>query len=154
MSNPKRDLMRHFLATLAYRTRKTIVAAPADFGTYDGAGKPPSKILSHMGDLLSWSISWFSEPRWKPADPGTWDENVTRFFALLRELDTLLAGDAQPLCYNDDRMLQGPLADAMTHVGQLAMLRRMSGSPTKPENFAESAVEIGDLGAPASAKSA
>jgi hypothetical protein len=154
MSNPKRDLMRHFLATLAYRTRKTIVDAPADFGTYDGAGKPPSKILSHMGDLLSWSISWFSEPRWNPANESDWNKSVTRFFALLKELDALLASDAQLRCHNQERMLQGPLADAMTHVGQLAMLRRMSGSPTKPENFAESAVEIGDLSAPASAKSA
>ena len=153
MPDTKRDLMRHFLATLAYRTRKTIVDAPADFANFDGAGKPPTKILSHMGDLLAWSISWFGEQRWNPANGTDWDKNVARFFALLKELDALLASAAQVRCHNDDRMLQGPLADAMTHVGQLAMQRRMAGSPTKPENFAEAPVSIGDLSAPASAES-
>ena len=153
MSDPKRDLMRHFLATLAYRARKTIVEAPADFGAFSAAGKTPSAILSHMGDLLAWSISWFDEQRWKPANGVNWEENVTRFFTLLQELDALLASAAQVRCHNDERMMQGPLADAMTHVGQLAMLRRLAGSPTPPENFAEAAVSIGDLSGPASPQS-
>lgn len=151
MSN--RDFLRHFLATLAYRTRKTIVGAPADFAQFSGAGKTPAAILSHMGDLLFWSISWFSEQQWKPANESDWDKNVARFFTLLKELDTKLANNEQPLCHSDERMLQGPLADAMTHVGQLAMLRRMAGAPTKPENFAEAPVQVGDVAAPASAKS-
>src|SRR5689334_8613949 len=75
MSQPNPDLIRHFLATLAYRSRKTIVGAPADFGTYAGAGKSPSAILSHMGDLLAWAISWFSEQRWAPANGPDWDQN-------------------------------------------------------------------------------
>ena len=154
MSNPKRDLMRHFLATLAYRARKTILDAPADFADFDGAGKSPSRILSHMGDLLVWSISWFSEQRWNPANENDWDRNVTRFFGLLQELDALLAANAPLRCHNEERMLQGPLADAMTHVGQLAMLRRMAGAATGPENFAEAPVNVGDLSAPRSAKSA
>lgn len=154
MSDAKRALMRHFLATLAYRSRKTIVGAAADFGNFAGAGKTPSAILSHMGDLLSWSISWFSEQRWNPANETDWDKNVSRFYTLLKDLDALLAGDAKLACHNEDRMLQGPLADAMTHVGQLAMLRRMAGAPTKPENFAESPVTIGDVSAPAQSKSA
>ncbi len=154
MSDPRRELMRHFLATLAYRGRKTIAGAPADFADFEGAGKSPTKILSHMGDLVAWSISWFSEQQWKPANESDWDKNVTRFFALLKELDALLASGAPVRCHSDDRMLQGPLADAMTHVGQLAMLRRMAGAPSKAENFAESPVTIGDLAAPASAKSA
>lgn len=148
MSDAKRAMMRHFLATLAYRARKTIVGAPADFGTFEGAGKTPSAILSHMGDLLAWSISWFSEQRWKPANGVNWEENVTRFFTLLKELDALLASAAQVRCHNDERMLQGPLADAMTHVGQLAMLRRLAGAPTAPENFAEAPVSIGDVSGP------
>jgi hypothetical protein len=148
MSDAKRAMMRHFLATLAYRARKTIVGAPAEFGAFEGTGKAPSVILSHMGDLLAWSITWFTEPRWKKAEVGSWDENVTRFFTLLKELDALLASDAQVRCYNDERMMQGPLADAMTHVGQLAMLRRLAGSPTAPENFAEAAVTIGDVAGP------
>ena len=154
MSDPKRDLMRHFLATLAYRARKAISGAPAGFAQFDGAEKPPTVILSHMGDLLAWAISWFSEQRWKPANQIDWDQNVTRFFALLKELDALLASGAPVRCHSDERMLQGPLADAMTHVGQLAMLRRMAGAPTQAENFAEAPVAIGDLAGPASAKSA
>jgi len=154
MSDAKRAMMRHFLATLAYRARKTMVGAPADFAVFDGAGKTPSAILSHMGDLLAWSITWFTEPRWKKAEVGSWDENVTRFFTLLKELDALLASDAQVRGYNDERMMQGPLADAMTHVGQLAMLRRLAGAPTAPENFAEAVVTIGDVSAPSSTRTA
>lgn len=154
MSQRQRDTLRHFVATLAYRTRKTIVGAPADFGSYAGAGKSPSQILSHMGDLMAWAISWFSEQRWNPENGPDWERNSARFFALLKELDALLSTDAPVRFYTDEGMLQGPLADAMTHVGQLAMLRRMAGSPTKPENFAEATVVIGDLKAPASAQSA
>ena len=149
-----RPAMRHFLATLAYRTRKTIIGAPADFGDFNGAGKTPSQILSHMGDLLQWAISWFDEPRWKIADVGAWDDNVERFFLLLKDLDNRLATNAPLRRYNDERLLQGPLADAMTHVGQLAMLRRMAGAPTTGENFAEAGIQIGDVGGPASAQSA
>lgn len=148
MSDAKRAMMRHFLATLAYRARKTIVGAPAEFGAFEGTGKAPSVILSHMGDLLAWSITWFTEPRWKKAEVGIWDENVARFFTLLKELDALLASDAQVRGYNDERMMQGPLADAMSHVGQLAMLRRLAGAPTAPENFAEAVVTIGDVSGP------
>ena len=152
MSN-NRDLMRHFLATLAYRARKTIAGAPAEFPHFGGAGKEPTRILSHMGDLMSWSISLFSQEKWEPAKETDWDKNVVRFFALLKELDSLLASGAPVRCYSEERMLQGPLADAMTHVGQLAMLRRMAGAPTQPENFAAAPVAIGDLSGPASAQS-
>ncbi len=154
MSDTRRELMRHFLATLAYRLRKAIVGAPPNFAFFAGAGKTPSAILSHMGDLLAWSISWYHEARWKSSEVGTWDANVARFFTLLQQLDALLASGKKPLCHSEERMLQGPLADAMTHVGQLAMLRRMAGSPTRPENFAESKVTIGDLAAPTSAEPA
>ncbi len=146
--------MRHFLAALAYRARKTIVDAPADFATFGAAGKEPAKILSHMGDLMAWSISLFGQEKWDPANESNWDKSVSRFFALIRELDDLLASGAPVRCYSEERMLQGPLADAMTHVGQLAMLRRMAGAATKAENFAAAPVHIGDVGAPASAKSA
>src|SRR4051812_3294055 len=149
MSDVKRDLMRHFLATLAYRTRKVISDAPADFASFNGTGKTPAAILSHMGDLLEWSISWFDTQRWKPGNGSEFDKNVIRFFGLLKQLDALLASAAPLRCHNEERMLQGPLADAMTHVGQLAMLRRLAGSPTPAENFAEAPVTIGDLGAAA-----
>jgi hypothetical protein len=152
MSDAKRSLMRHFLATLAYRARKAIAGAPVDFAFFAGAGKTPSAILSHMGDLMAWSISWFGEPRWKAAEVGPWDTNVSRFFTLLKELDLLLASHAPLRCYNEERMMQGPLADAMTHVGQLAMLRRMAGAATPAENFAEAPVAIGDVSGPASAR--
>lgn len=149
-----RPTLRHFLATLAYRTRKTIVGAPADFGVFEEAGKSPSAILSHMGDLLQWANSWFDEPRWSVATVGAWDENIDRFFSLLKELDNRLATNVPLRRYNEDRMLQGPIADAMTHVGQLAMLRRMYGAPTTGENFAEAGIQIGDVHGPASAQSA
>ena len=155
MPDAKRQLMRHFVAALAYRARKAITDAPADFANFDGAGKSPTKILSHMGDLMAWSITLFAEEKWEPAKAtDDWDRNVARFFSLLKELDGLLASDAPVRCYSEERMLQGPLADAMTHVGQLAMVRRMAGVPTKPENFAAAPVKIGDVAGAASAKSA
>ena len=154
MPDPTRALMRHFLGTLAYRSRKSIAGAPAGFGEFSGAGKTPSAIVSHMGDLLEWAISWFDTQHWKPANGSDWDENVVRYFDLLKNLDALLASDAPLRCHNEERMMQGPLADAMTHVGQLAMLRRMSGAPTSPENFAEAPVAIGDVSGPKAARSA
>ena len=101
-----------------------------------------------MGDLLEWALSWFSEQRWNQAKSENWDESVARFFSLLQELDKTLASGAPLRHHTEERMLQGPLADAMTHVGQLAMLRRLAGAATKAENFAEAKIAVGDLSAP------
>jgi hypothetical protein len=146
-SDGKRDLLRHFLATLAYRCRKVILGVPQNFGDFDaGHGvRKPSEILSHMSGVLLHAHS-FLAPRENPRMPlGTWEEEVGRFFRILSELDKSLKSGLQWNGRTEEQILQGPLADAMTHVGQLAMLRRMASSPISKESFDEASICPGDV---------
>jgi hypothetical protein len=143
----KRALLRHALATLAYRAARALEGAPDHFAAFDGAGRLPVQILAHMGDLLDWSLSTaMGQERWRPSQPLAWAEEQRRFFSSLRAFDAFLASD-EPLRAPVERLLQGPVADALTHVGQLAMLRRLSGSPTRGENFYVAAIAEGQVGA-------
>jgi hypothetical protein len=143
----KRTLLRHALATLAYRAARALEGAPDHFAGFDGAGRLPVQILAHMGDLLDWSLSTaMGQERWRPTQPLAWADEQQRFFSSLRAFDAFLASD-EPLRAPVERLLQGPVADALTHVGQLAMLRRLSGSPTRGENFYVAAIAEGQVGA-------
>jgi hypothetical protein len=143
----KRLLLRHTLATLAYRAARALNGAPETFADFDGAGKRPVEILAHMGDLLDWALSIAEgHERWHTAQPLPWVEEKQRFFASLKAFDAYLASD-EPMHAETDRLLQGPVADALTHVGQLAMLRRLAGSPTRGENFYIAAISVGQVGA-------
>ena len=143
----KREFLRHTLATLAYRAARALDGAPDHFAGFDGAGRLPVQILAHMGDLLDWALSTaIGQERWRPSQPLAWAEERQRFFSSLQTLDAFLASD-EPLRAPVERLFQGPLADALTHVGQLAMLRRLSGSPVRGENFFVAAVAAGQVGA-------
>src|SRR5271165_4873871 len=123
----KRELLRHTLATLAYRTARAVEGSPEDFGSYDGAGRPPAQILAHMGDLFDWALSMAQgQQRWQVSTPRPWGEEQQRFFAVLGAFDAYLAS-AEPIHAPIERLFQGPVADALTHAGQLAMLRRLAG---------------------------
>lgn len=114
----------------------------------------PVQILAHMGDLFEWALSAaMGQERWHATQPRAWDEEQQRFFESLQTLDAFLASD-QPLQAPAERLFQGPIADALTHVGQLAMLRRLSGSPTHGENFYVADVKAGQVGSdqPAAAR--
>ena len=141
--------LRHTIATLAYRGGKTLRGAPADFANFRAADKTrtPLEILTHIGDLIEWALS-ICEGRhdWKPVAPKSWDEQVTRFFTVLEKFDQRLTSD-QPLGNPSEKLFQGPIADAFTHVGQIAMLRRMAGSPVKAENYFKADIEVGRVGA-------
>lgn len=143
----ERDVLRHLLATLAYRGFKTLRDAPETFPLFDaGEGKTPLAILAHLGDLLDWSLSMAEgQGRWRAAPPLSWAEESLRFQRGLERLDALLASEA-PLQAEWTRLLQGPLADALTHVGQLAMLRRQAGSPIPSENYFIAEVATGRVG--------
>lgn len=154
MDDQRQQLMRHLLAALAYRTRSAIAGAPANFASFAQTGKTPVQILSHMGDLIAWPLSWYAEAKWAPAKLTSWDEAVQRFFTLLHELDAVMARGDRLNKYSLEQMLQGPVGDALTHVGQLAMMRRLAGAPTKAENFAEADVRIGALDPPAASTTA
>jgi hypothetical protein len=142
----KRELLRHALATVAYRATRALEGAPDHFAGFDGAGRLPVQILAHMGDLFDWALSVaIGQERWQNAQPRAWVEEQQRFFQSLQTLDAFLASQ-EPLRAPVERLLQGPVADALTHVGQLAMLRRLSGSPTHGENFYVAAIEPGQVG--------
>ncbi|MDR3792409.1 MAG: hypothetical protein P4L03_03420 [Terracidiphilus sp.] len=128
-------LLRHALATLAYRASRALDEAPEEFAAYPGAGKKPIRILAHMGDLMGWVLSMAKgQPAWHEAEALAWVAERQRFFAALTAFDQFLASGAE-LKAPAERLLQGPVADALTHVGQLAMLRRMAGCPAWGENF-------------------
>lgn len=142
-----RELLRHALAVLAYRGGKSLRGAKPGFAAFDsGSGHTPLVILAHLGDLLDWALTHArGEPRWVSAPLATWDEQVLRFFASLGALDAYLASDA-PLRCDIGRLLAGPIADALTHVGQLMMLRRTSGDPVYGENYFVAEIVTGRVG--------
>ena len=141
-----RELLRHTVATLAYRAAKALRDAPDSFATFDAATRPPLSILAHLGDLIEWATSMATgERKWREAAPVSWSEECDRFFAEMKKFDDLLASDA-PLACDMTRLFQGPIADALTHVGQLAMLRRMAGAGIGGENYFVAEIEVGRVG--------
>lgn len=144
-----RDLLRHAVATLAYRGAKAIRGAPADFGrfTVGPSSRTPGKILAHIGDLLDWALSIAKGAQaWRDSPADDWDKDAQRFFDGLRDLDHYLASEAA-LGAPPEKLLQGPIADALTHVGQLAMLRRLAGAAVKGENYFKADIAAGRVGA-------
>jgi hypothetical protein len=147
--NDARILLRHTLATIAYRGSKAIRGAPASFAGYGApdTSRTPVKILAHMGDLMDWALSMADGSRkWHDSTPLGWDKEGERFFAALKRFDDYLASDA-PLQAPMEKMFQGPVADALTHTGQLAMLRRMAGCPIRGENYYVAEITAGRVGA-------
>ena len=140
--------LRHTLATLAYRGGKAIRKAPASFANYGApdTARTPAKILAHIGDLMDWALSIAAgRTKWNDSPPLPWERECERFFAALKKFDDYLASD-QPLHAPAEQIFQGPIADALTHVGQIAMLRRMAGSPIKGENYFLADISAGRLG--------
>ena len=147
-SDPKRDFLRHTLATLAYRGGNAVRNAPSGFAETRGceSGRTASQILAHVGDLLDWGLSIAQGTQsWKSSEPLAWDKETDRFFSALKRFDDYLAS-AEPLHAPAEKLLQGPLADALTHVGQIAMLRRMAGGPVKAENYFVADIVAGRVG--------
>jgi len=147
--NDDRKLLRHTLATLAYRGGKTIRGAPASFAEYGApeSSRTPAKVLAHMGDLMDWALSMADGSRkWHDSTPLEWEKEGERFHAALKKFDDYLASD-EPLQAPAEKLFQGPIADALTHTGQLAMLRRMAGCPIKGENYYVAEITVGRVGA-------
>jgi hypothetical protein len=146
MTDPKRDLLRHSLATVAYRAGKALRGATPEFALFQGAGKTPHQILAHMGDLFDWALSVAQgDQKWRNSEPLPWGREVDRFFAALAAFDAYLASTA-PLHASAEQLFQGPVADALTHTGQLAMLRRLAGCPMRGENYFAAEVAVGRVG--------
>ena len=146
-ADPARDLLRHTVSALAYRASRALQGAPDDFAGFAGAGRLPVQIVAHMGDLFDWALSMaVGQEQWHNSLPRPWAEEQQRFFGALKAFDDFLASEA-PIQASIERLYQGPIADALTHVGQLAMMRRLAGSPIRGENFYDAAIEVGQVGA-------
>src|SRR5688572_4696171 len=140
-----RDLLRHTVATLAYRGAKAVAGAPPEFASFrsSDSARTPVALLSHIGDLLDWAVSLAEgNQRWNAVEPAEWEEATTRFFAGLAAFDDYLASN-RPLAWPAERLFQGPVADALTHVGQLMMMRRLAGCPVRSENYSKADVRAG-----------
>ena len=144
-----RASLRHAVATLAYRAAKTVRGAPESFAGFKPGptSKTPAEIVAHMGDLFDWALRLArGESRWTVAVPQPWPAECARFFAALGAFDDFLASEA-PIAYDLDRLFQAPVADALTHTGQLAMLRRLHGAPMKGESYNRAEIVVGRVGA-------
>ena len=144
-----RAFLRHTLATVAYRGGKALRGAPPHFAAFTcgDSSRTPAEILAHVGDLFDWALTIArGEQAWHNSTPLAWDAEVARFFATLQRFDDFLASDA-PLRETPEKLFQGPMADALTHVGQLAMLRRLANAPIKGENYHKAEIAAGRVGA-------
>ncbi len=150
MSSPDsaRELFRHALAALAYRSGKVLRDAPESFAVFAAGanGRTASQILAHLGDLMDWALSMAAgNQKWQDSKPLAWKQEMDRFFGSLKALDDYLASGKEihaPL----QKLFQGPVADALTHAGQLAMMRRMAGSPMRGENYYVAEMVVGRVG--------
>lgn len=147
--DPERALLRHTIATLAYRGGKALRGAPESFSSFRIGDPPktPGQILAHIGDLLDWAITLCDgKQAWNNSAPRTWAEDTARFHETLRRLDDRIAGGGD-LAESAGALFQGPIADALTHVGQINMLRRLAGVPIKGENYHRADIAMGRVGA-------
>jgi len=143
-----RDMLRHTVATLAYRGAKALRDVPEGFETFrvGDRTRTPGEILAHIGDLLDWALALTGGRHvWHPVPPQGWGDDVARFFEGLSRLEAALASDA-PLGFPPERLFQGPVADALTHIGQIAMLRRLAGAPVRGENYFKAEISAGRVG--------
>jgi hypothetical protein len=135
--NEKRQMLRHFLGALAYRTQKALRGAPDDFAAFDAGGgvRTPMELVRHMASVLGYARTFFTGGTYRPEPLPTFRDEIERFHQMLADLRSLLDKDTALIDTTEERMLQGPFSDAMTHAGQLAMLRRLHGAPVPSENF-------------------
>ena len=148
MADEKIEMLRHTLATVAYRGGKALRGAPDSFaGFHVGeTSRTPGQILAHIGDLFDWALSMAQgKEAWHDSTPLPWTQEKDRFFAALRTLDEYLASGTNP-ALGADKLFQGPVADALTHIGQITMLRRLAGAPVRGENYRRADIRAGRVG--------
>ena len=144
----KREMLRHTVATLAYRAAKILREVTPDFAQFRaGEGtRAPGEILAHMGDLFDWALSLAKgQQTWRDSPPLGWEMEAARFFDAVKAFDDYLASDA-PLGASEEELFQGPVADALAHAGQIAILRRLAGLPVRGENYFKAEIVAGRVG--------
>jgi len=144
----KRELLRHFLAALAYRTQKALRGAPAEFGDFEAGNqiRTPKDLVRHMTSVLGYSRTFFIGGTYRPEPLDIFSDEIERFHEMLELMSAQLGEEDELKGIREEQLLQGPFADAMTHAGQLAMLRRLYGDPVPPENFIVANINQNHLG--------
>jgi hypothetical protein len=147
--DPKRAVLVHFLAALAYRTQKALRGAPASFASFQAGNRSrsPLELVRHMTSVLGYARTCFLGGAYRAVPLEAMDAEVQRFHAMLEEVGGLLASGAPLRRYTETQLLQGPFSDALTHAGQIALLRRLAGVPVPPESFIDAAIRGDHLGA-------
>ena len=143
----KREVLRHMVATVAYRGGLAVTDAPEGFATFRAQEtiRTPGEILAHIGDLLEGSLHLVKGNLvFLTSAPLPWNEEVARCFAAVNEFDSYLASEASLAC-PVEKLVQGPIGDALTHVGQLVMLRRMAGSPIRSAGYFTAEIVPGEV---------
>jgi hypothetical protein len=143
----KRGILRHFLASIVYHANKAIRDAPDNYPDLKiGMGvKTPRQILHHITGVLTYAHSFFEKYETTYSETDTWEKEILRFHEIIATLDNSLK-QKLPVNISEEQLLQGPLSDSMAHIGQLLMLRRLSGSPIAPENFLHADIKVVKLG--------
>ncbi|MFZ0819483.1 MAG: hypothetical protein WAM91_05400 [Candidatus Acidiferrales bacterium] len=148
-TEPHVELLRHAVATVAYRGGKALRGAPSGFSGFrvTASARTPGEILAHMGDLFDWALSIAQgRQEWHSSTPLPWDEEVKRFHRSLGAFDGYLASGLRLNC-PAEKLFQAPIADALTHIGQIALLRRAAGAPIRAENYFKAEIAAGRVGA-------
>jgi len=143
-----RELTRHIIAALAYRCGKAIQNAPDGFAEFriGETSRTPGEILAHISDLLDWILRLSKgEKGGLNSQPLEWKNETERFYTTIQELDSYLASDL-PVNAPLEKLMQGPILDAFTHTGQIALMRRLAGSPVKGENYFKANIIAGRVG--------
>jgi len=141
-------MLRHTLATVAYRGGKAVRGASEAYPNFKltPMTRTPIEILAHMGDLFDWALALAQgRNEWHNSSPLSWEEEIARFFRTLAAFDGYLVSGL-PLGAGVEKLFQGPVADALTHIGQLTMLRRVAGTPMRSENYFKADIETGRVG--------
>lgn len=144
----KQDMLRHLLATLAYRTQKALRNAPEHFGSFQAGVdvRTPKELLHHMSSLISYTLNALRDASPNPlTQTPDFQGDIDRFHALLAQLSVALGSASLQKTQLAERLLQGPFSDAMTHVGQLTLLRRLAGAPVPSEDFFRAAIDPRNL---------
>jgi hypothetical protein len=143
----KRHMLRHFLAALAYRTQKAVRGAPEDFAGFKAGNdvRTPQELVRHMTSVLGYARTFFIGGEYWPDPLPTFRDEIERFHAMLADLRTHLEAGTPLNGLTEEQLLQGQFSDAMTHAGQLAMLRRLYGEPVRSENFIHAAISPENL---------
>lgn len=143
----KRQVLRHMVATVAYRGGLAVSDAPENFAIFRAGEttRTPGEILAHIGDLLEGSLYLVKgELVYLASAPLPWEDEIKRFFSAVKTFDSYLASDG-PLACPVEKLVQGPIGDALTHVGQIVMLRRLAGKPVRVDGYFTAEIVAGEI---------